>query len=90
MQCMKGAMEQEGVDVGRHRLSDMLVRVHQLMIIVRPRLQAVLDMTACHPRAIQVLQDKRCDPEVFHDQDKELVTRTLNELDISEHVLFDR
>lgn len=65
MQCMKGALEQEGVEVQAHRLSHVLVRVHQLIVIVRPRLQAVLDMAACHPRAIQALQEKRRDPQTF-------------------------
>ena len=77
MQCMNSALGQEGVEVQAHRLSQVLVRVHRLMVTVRPRLQAVLDMAACHPQAIQALQDKRHDPQVF-DQDNELVTKALN------------
>lgn len=63
MQCMSGALGQEGVEVQAHRLSQVLVRVHRLMVAVRPRLQAVLDMAACHPQAIQALQEKRRDPQ---------------------------
>lgn len=65
MQCMNGALGQEGVEVQAHRLSQVLVRVHRLMVAVRPRLQAVLDMAACHPQAIQALQEKRRDPQTL-------------------------
>ncbi|XP_070197743.1 E3 ubiquitin-protein ligase rnf213-alpha-like isoform X2 [Littorina saxatilis] len=74
MQCMQGALDQEVVRVELYRLIHVLVRVHHVLLAARPRLQAVLDMAACHPHAIQALQERRHDPQTLGpDPEPELV-----------------
>jgi hypothetical protein len=65
LQCMDAALHQEVVEVKAHCLSRAVVGVHHVLGKARPRLQAVLDLAACHPQAIHMLQQTRHDPETL-------------------------
>ncbi|KAK7465937.1 hypothetical protein BaRGS_00037515, partial [Batillaria attramentaria] len=77
MQCMEGALRQKGVVARCYTMDKTLVDVHRVLASVRPRLQAILDMVACHPQAVQQLQEKRCDSQVVPQQIEELVEDVL-------------